>query len=61
MKILAKQGESLDDVLAAINKKYGSGSIMTLGDTRPVATNLLSTGSLMIIRSWEVVVSLMEE
>ena len=48
MKILAKQGESLDDVLAAINKKYGSGSIMTLGDTRPVATNLLSTGSLMI-------------
>ena len=48
MKILAKQGESLDDVLAAINKKYGSGSIMTLGDTKPVATNLLSTGSLMI-------------
>ena len=45
---MAKQGESLDDVLAAINKKYGSGSIMTLGDTRPVATNLLSTGSLMI-------------
>ena len=45
---MAKQGESLDDVLAAINKKYGSGSIMTLGDTKPVATNLLSTGSLMI-------------
>lgn len=45
---MAKQGESLDNVLAAINKKYGSGSIMTLGDTRPVATNLLSTGSLMI-------------
>ena len=45
---MAKQGESLDDVLAAINRKYGSGSIMTLGDTRPVATNLLSTGSLMI-------------
>ena len=45
---MAKQGESLDDVLAAINKKYGSGSIMTLGDTRPGATNLLSTGSWMI-------------
>ena len=47
---MAKQGESLDDVLAAINKKYGSGSIMTLGDTKPVATNLLSTGSLMIAK-----------
>ena len=45
---MARQNDSLEDVLAAINKKYGSGSIMTLGDTRPVATNLLSTGSLMI-------------
>ena len=45
---MARQNESLEDVLATINKKYGSGSIMTLGDTRPVATNLLSTGSLMI-------------
>ena len=45
---MARQNDSLEDVLATINKKYGSGSIMTLGDTRPVATNLLSTGSLMI-------------
>ena len=48
MNYLARQNDSLEDVLATINKKYGSGSIMTLGDTRPVATNLLSTGSLMI-------------
>ena len=45
---MAKQGESLDDVLAAINKKYGSGSIMTLGDTEHIKVDCLSTGSLMI-------------
>ena len=45
---MAKQGESLDNVLAAINKKYGSGSIMTLGDTEHIKVDCLSTGSLMI-------------
>jgi recombination protein RecA len=39
---------NLQEAMKKINKIYGAGSIMTLGDTEPVTTNLLSTGSLMI-------------
>lgn len=38
----------LDDTLKLINKKFGEGSIMSLGDTKPITQNLLSTGSLLI-------------
>lgn len=38
----------LDEALKKINKEYGQGTVMTLGDTTPITTNLLSTGSLLI-------------
>ena len=40
--------KTLKDTLDKLNKAYGSGTIMTLGDTQPVACNLLSSGSLLI-------------
>lgn len=40
--------KNLDVALASINKKFGSGTIMTLGDQPPVKQNLLSSGSLLI-------------
>ena len=41
-------GTNLDKAFAEISKKFGKGTIMTLGDTEPVKENLLSTGSLLI-------------
>ena len=43
-----KLPKSLSDVLEKINKTYGKGSIMTLGDQEPISKNLLSSGSLLI-------------
>ena len=40
--------KNLSDVLDKINKTYGKGSIMTLGDMAPINENLLSSGSLLI-------------
>ncbi len=40
--------KNLDAALVSINKKFGSGTIMTLGDQPPVKQNLLSSGSLLI-------------
>ena len=40
-------GNNLDKAFASINKKFGSGTIMTLGDTKAITTNLLSSGSLL--------------
>jgi len=38
----------LEETLKKLNKEFGNGTVMTLGDTEPITTNLLSTGSLMI-------------
>ena len=43
-----KEKNSIDSVLDKINKKFGQGSIMTLGDTEHIKVDCLSTGSLMI-------------
>ena len=40
--------KSLSSVLDSINKTYGKGTIMTLGDTEPIVHNMLSSGSLLI-------------
>ncbi len=40
--------KGLDDALKAINKKFGAGTIMTLGEQPPIVQNLLSSGSLLI-------------
>lgn len=40
--------DKLSSVLQSINKKFGEGSIMALGDSKPITQNLLSTGSLLI-------------
>ncbi len=41
-------GKNLENALANINKKFGKGTIMTLGEQPPVQQNLLSSGSLLI-------------
>lgn len=41
-------GKNLESALANINKKFGQGTIMTLGEQIPVQQNLLSSGSLLI-------------
>ena len=41
-------GKNLESALANINKKFGQGTIMTLGEQLPVQQNLLSSGSLLI-------------
>ena len=40
--------KSLKDVLDKLNKTYGKGTVMTLGDTEPITHNMLSSGSLLI-------------
>ena len=45
---MAELTKNLKDVLDKLNKTYGKGTIMTLGDTEPVTQNLLSSGSLLI-------------
>ena len=40
--------KNLSDVLTKLNKTYGAGTIMTLGDKEPITHNLLSSGSLLI-------------
>ena len=40
--------KNLADVLNKINKSYGEGTILSLGDQNPINTNLLSSGYLMI-------------
>jgi recombination protein RecA len=40
--------DKLNEVLKSINKKFGEGSIMNLGDSKPIVQNLISTGSLLI-------------
>lgn len=41
-------GKNLESALANINKKFGQGTIMTLGEQPPIQQNLLSSGSLLI-------------
>lgn len=45
---MAELPKNLKDVLSKINKTYGSGTIMSLGDQQPINQNLLSSGSLLI-------------
>ena len=45
---MAELTKNLKDVLDKLNKTYGKGTIMTLGDTEPITHNLLSSGSLLI-------------
>lgn len=45
---MAELSKNLKDVLDKLNKTYGKGTIMTLGDTEPITHNLLSSGSLLI-------------
>lgn len=45
---MAELTKNLKDVLDKLNRTYGKGTIMTLGDTEPVTQNLLSSGSLLI-------------
>lgn len=40
--------DNLESVLANINKKFGKGTIMSLGDQAPVQQNLLSSGLLLV-------------
>ena len=43
-----KENNNLTKVLESINRAYGKGTIMMLGDTEPITHNLLSSGSLLI-------------
>lgn len=43
-----KISNSLEETLKKINKTYGSGTIMMLGEQRPIISNCLSSGSLLI-------------
>ena len=45
---MAELSKNLKDVLDKLNKTYGKGTIMTLGDTEPITHNMLSSGSLLI-------------
>ena len=45
---MAELPKSLKDTLDKLNKTYGKGTIMTLGDTEPITHNMLSSGSLLI-------------
>ena len=45
---MAELSKNLKSVLDKLNKTYGAGTIMTLGDTEPITHNLLSSGSLLI-------------
>lgn len=40
--------KNLEAAFAKIDRQFGKGTIMTLGDTTPITQNLLSTGSLLI-------------
>lgn len=40
--------DNLESVLADINKKFGKGTIMSLGDQAPIQQNLLSSGLLLV-------------
>jgi recombination protein RecA len=42
------ENSKLNNILTNINKKFGEGTIRSLGDARPIVQNLLSTGSLLI-------------
>lgn len=39
---------NLENAFKEINRKFGKGTIQVLGDSRPITTNLLSTGSMLI-------------
>ena len=39
---------NIEKTLIDLNKKFGKGSVIVLGDAQPITTNLLSTGSLLI-------------
>jgi len=41
-------GKQLEDALKNINKTYGAGTIQVLDESKPVNTNVLSTGSLLL-------------
>jgi recombination protein RecA len=43
-----KRGQSLQDTLADIEKKYGRGAIMKLGDAKDFEVEVISTGSLAL-------------
>lgn len=43
-----KENNNLTKVLENINRTYGKGTILMLGDTEPITHNLLSSGSLLI-------------
>ena len=39
---------NLENAFKESNRKFGKGTIQVLGDSRPITTNLLSTGSMLI-------------
>ena len=45
---MAEMSKGLQATLDKLNKTYGQGTIMTLGDTEPITHNMLSSGSLLI-------------
>ena len=45
---MAELSKGLKETLDKLNRTYGSGTIMTLGDTEPITHNMLSSGSLLI-------------
>lgn len=42
----AKKVQALDDAIKQIEKKYGKGSVMKLGDRAAVSVDVIPTGSL---------------
>ena len=44
----AKKAQALEDAIKAIEKKYGKGSVMKLGDRAAVSVDVIPTGSLTL-------------
>ena len=44
----AKKVQALDDAIKQIEKKYGKGSVMKLGDRAAVSVDVIPTGSLTL-------------
>ncbi|MFH1088592.1 MAG: recombinase RecA [Patescibacteria group bacterium] len=47
-KIVTKSADNLTDALSQIEKKYGKGAVMRLGDAKQVEVEVISTGSLTL-------------
>jgi len=47
-KAKAERGKALDTALAQIERQYGKGSVMRMGDRRGVITEVIPTGSIAL-------------